>query len=127
MGDASTEIGSSVQHNYNITGDINAYTVSLTATSQQGCSESASAIIDVVPFIPNVFTPNGDGINDVFMPDMDLQIIDRNGLLLYRGTAGWDGNYQGNHLNPDTYFYLVHYNDRNNVEHTRKGYITLVR
>jgi gliding motility-associated-like protein len=127
MGDGTTETGPSNQHNYNIMGDEKAFTITLTSTSMQGCVEKASTVIDVVPFIPNVFTPNGDGINDLFMPGLDIQIVDRNGFLLYRGTAGWDGNYQGRSLSPDTYFYLVHYMDRNNAEHTRKGYITLVR
>lgn len=127
MGDGTNETGATIHHIYNILGNEKLFTITLTATTAQGCSEIASAIIDVAPFIPNVFTPNGDGINDLFMPGFDLQIIDRNGLLLYRGTTGWDGNYQGRLMDPDTYFYLLHYTDRNNIEHTRKGYITLIR
>lgn len=127
MGDGSTETGPTVQHTYNITNNLQAFTISLTAASIQGCTKSASVIIDIVPFIPNVFSPNGDGINEVFMPDLDIQIIDRYGLVLYKGTSGWDGTYNGRPMDTDTYFYLIHYKDRNQKEHTKKGYITLVR
>ncbi len=127
MGDSSAETGSTIQHTYNISGTILEYTISLTATNSYDCSNSASKIIDVAPFVPNVFSPNDDGINDVFMPGTDLQVFDRNGLILYKGTAGWDGTYNGRLADPDTYFYWIYYTDRNQQLHTRKGYITLVR
>ena len=127
MGDGSTETGSVVDHTYSITGTNSSYTISLTATTKYGCTKSTSVIIDVVPFIPNVFSPNGDGINDVFMDGFDLQIFDRNGLFLYRGNEGWDGTYQGKTVDPDTYFYLVHFSDRLGIAQTRKGFITLIR
>ena len=127
MGDGSTETGTAIQHTYNITNDIRDYTILLTATSIYGCTQSASIIVDIVPFIPNVFSPNGDGINDFFMPDLELQVFDRNGIILYKGNNGWDGTYKGKRLDPDTYFYLIRYTDRKLQEHTRKGFITLVR
>ena len=127
MGDGLTETGSTIQHAYNISKPVLEYLISLTATNKNGCVNSASTIIDVVPFVPNVFSPNGDGINDVFMPDTDLQVFDRNGLSLYKGTAGWDGTYNGRLIDTDTYFYLIYYIDRNQQMHTKKGYITLVR
>ena len=127
MGDLSTETGSAIQHTYNISNSISEYIVSLTATSKYGCSKGASKTIDVVPFIPNVFSPNGDGINDIFMPQIDLQVFDRSGIVLYKGNAGWDGTYNGRLVDPDTYFYLIRYTDRNQQGQTKKGYITLVR
>jgi gliding motility-associated-like protein len=127
MDDGSTETGSTVHHTYNITNSVLAYTIKLTAINKFSCVDSAFTIIDIVPFVPNVFSPNGDGINDIFMPDIDLHIFDRGGLLLYQGTSGWDGTYNGKSANPDTYFYLITYSDRNQQEHNKKGYITLVR
>jgi gliding motility-associated-like protein len=127
MGDGLSETGTTVQHTYNITQGVFAYTVTLTATSNDGCADSSSEIIEVNPFVPNVFSPNDDGINDVFMPDIDLEVIDRNGLLLYKGTAGWDGRYKGQPVDPDTYFYQIRYPNRYQQMHTRKGFITLVR
>jgi gliding motility-associated-like protein len=127
MGDSTSEKGASVHHIYNISNLILDYQVSLLATSIYGCASNASKIIDVVPFIPNIFSPNGDGINDVFMPGMNLQIFDRNGIVLYKGTGGWDGTYGGRWADPDTYFYLIIYTDRKQQVQTQKGYITLVR
>lgn len=60
--------------------------------------------------IPNVFTPNGDGINDIFlenMPDVALVIINRWGQELYRGLGGWDGTSHGQEMSAGTYFYMV--------------------
>ena len=127
MGDGSTETGSTIQHTYTIPSAVQEYTISLKATSKFGCTASISKIVDVVPFIPNVFSPNGDGINDLFMVEMELQVFDRYGMLLYQGTAGWDGTYQGRPVDTDTYFYLIHYTDKYQQVQTRKGYITLVR
>jgi gliding motility-associated-like protein len=88
---------------------------------------TSSETIDIVPFVPNVFTPNADGINDIFMPGLELEIIDRNGLSLYKGRDGWDGRYKGHMAIPDTYFYLITYSDRNQLSHTKKGFVTLVK
>lgn len=127
MGDGSTETGSTVQHTYTISNSVVEYTVTLTATSIYNCKISASKTIEVVPFVPNVFSPNGDGINDVFMSEIDLQVFDRYGTILFKGNTGWDGTYKGRLADPDTYFYLIHYTDRNQQLQTKKGYITLVR
>jgi gliding motility-associated-like protein len=127
MGDGLAETGAAIHHTYSITNDIRDYTISLTATSIYGCTQSASVTVDVVPFVPNVFSPNGDGINDLFMPDIDIQVFDRNGIILFKGTNGWDGTYKGRRMDPDTYFYFIRYKDRKQQEHTRKGFITLVR
>ena len=61
------------------------------------------------------------------MPDYDLQIFDRNGILLYAGNKGWNGTYRGAKMDPDTYFYLLRYTDANNVEQVKKGYVMLVK
>ena len=129
MGDGTTAEGPEVDHTYDLSSTINSYTVSLTATDTLGCVKVKSVLVEVTDgiFIPNVFSPNGDGINDIFMPDADLQIMDRNGLVLYRGTSGWDGTYKGRLMSPDTYFYQMHYSDRGGKDKTRKGFITLVR
>jgi len=127
LSDSTTATGTSFAHAYVISNSVLAYTVSLTATNQYGCSAISTQSIDVVPFIPNVFSPNNDGINDLFLPDLDLQIFDRYGLLLYKGSNGWDGTYNGKKVNPDTYFYLIKYTNSKNEMQTKKGYITLVK
>jgi len=126
MGDGLTETGSTINHSYIISNSVLAYTVVLTAISDQGCMSTTSEIVDVVPFVPNVFTPNGDGVNDVFMPGLELEIFDRNGVAVYKGSSGWDGTYKGHPAGQDTFFYTLFYSDRNQVQHVRKGYVTLV-
>ena len=126
LGDGSTETSSEFEHTYNITGDVKSFPVTLIATTEHNCTDTASKIIYVVPFVPNVFSPNNDGINDVFMSGYEIEIFDRNGLLLHKGT-GWDGMYNGVQADPDTYFYVIKYQDENEKTGTKKGFVTLVR
>ena len=60
--------------------------------------------------IPNVFTPNGDGINDRFlenMPEVELIILNRWGQQVYKGFDGWDGTFNGQEMSAGTYYYLI--------------------
>lgn len=97
------------------------YTVTLIATNGV-CSDTASTVIvvDMVSFltIPNVFTPNGDGINDVFslnpinIGDISMTIFDRWGLKMYdttsSGSLTWDGKTKaGAPVADGTYFYII--------------------
>jgi hypothetical protein len=128
MGDGSS-YGSvlTVQHDYNISNDSLYYLISLIAKDIHNCTDTASKYINVIPFIPNVFTPDRDGINDVFMPGFYQEIVDRNGMRIYKGNDGWDGRNNGQLSDPDTYFYLIYYRNKNEKMITRKGYVTLVR
>lgn len=61
--------------------------------------------------VPNAFTPNNDGINDLFQPitnqDYRVAIFDRWGELLYQGKTPWDGTYKGQLLNPGIFVYKI--------------------
>jgi gliding motility-associated-like protein len=127
MGDGTSESGSLIKHDYTISDTTLFFLVKLRAVTSLGCTDSSSKYIDVVPFIPNVFSPNEDGMNDVFMPGFELEVVDRNGLQIYKGNNGWDGKRNGNPVDPDTYFYLVYYRDSEEKLHVRKGYVTLIR
>ena len=118
---------SSLSHSFDITGATTEFQVSLTSTDSVGCSATSTKIIKVTPFVPNVFSPNGDGINDVFMKGFDLIIFDRNGLQIYKGNEGWDGTYHGKKMDNDVYFYQLNYLNNNKKVETKKGYLTLVR
>lgn len=122
MGDGTSETGSNIEHSYSISNSKLEYTITLTATNNYGCSSSTFKTIDVVPFIPNVFTPNGDGVNELFMSNVELEIFDRYGIRLYKGTTGWDGKYKGQLVDSDTYFYLIKYTNK-----TLKGSVELVK
>jgi len=79
--------------------------------------KSAIAVIDSCDFfeIPNVFTPNGDDINDKLVAKtsglvekIDFRLFNRTGLLLFRTDVpriDWDGTYKGNIVSPGVYFY----------------------
>jgi gliding motility-associated-like protein len=127
MGDGNNEFGAEIQHSYTVSNSLYNYKISLTATNLSGCINTASKTVDILLFIPNVFSPNGDGINDVFMPGVDLEIFDRNGLSLYKGNGGWDGNYHNTKMPNDTYFYVVTYKDNKGQNQTQKGYVILKR
>ena len=71
---------------------------------------------ELLIIIPNVFTPNGDNINDLFtiqstgVKEMTLSIFNRWGLALYEFSgpnAAWDGYINGEKAIDGTYFYIV--------------------
>ena len=131
MGDGSSNTCTDFLHYYTTASATGKFTIALTdSNTVTGCTNAASTSIIMEPFVPNVFTPNGDGHNDYFMPNYEMQVFDRNGMLLYSGTInskGWDGTYNGEKMDPDTYFYILHYTDYKGQTQTKKGYITLIR
>jgi gliding motility-associated-like protein len=92
-------------------------------------------------FLPNAFTPNGDGSNDVFgvnltknpnpfLTEAILQVFDRFGNRVYNGNAlnaGWDGNYLGEACKGNTYFYELKAFFMNGEARVLRGDVTLVR
>jgi len=85
--------------------------------------------------IPNAFSPNGDGFNDMWMiegielyPNVDMRIFDRWGSRVFYtpNAAGdpWDGTFDGRHLPIDSYHYVI---DLNNDEPAITGNVTIVR
>jgi gliding motility-associated-like protein len=91
-----------------------------------GCDSKPDSILVHLKSIPNAFTPNGDGINDIFLEGMDLTIINRWGQTMYIGTKGWDGKYNGQKVSPGTYFYLLRIKDLNKVTTVLKGAVTII-
>ncbi len=100
------------------TEDTGAETISVLVTSEAGCVQEA--ILDLVvtgPLysIPNIFSPNGDGNNDIFgvftaatLTNYRCEIYNRWGKLVYESddyTAFWDGNYEGKTAPSDEYLY----------------------
>ena len=104
------------------------YYVNLTVTSDKGCVstlQSEKIVVDPSELnIPNVFTPDGDGINDYFIVEskslrsINVEIFSRSGLMVYtfsgegerfKNWQGWDGNVNNSSAKatPGVYFYII--------------------
>ncbi len=95
--------------------------------------------VHVVPYIPNAFTPNGDGINDVFritglpaenITRYNFQIFNRWGQVVFHTNdimEGWDGRSKGEYCSPDVYPWVIFWEDNKKTRVTNKGTITLLR
>ena len=92
---------------------------SVTVTDSNGCTETITHPVTVLPsdtLFPNVFSPNGDGINDILLFKLppvetyDLKIFDRWGkLIFYSNTVStsWEGMLNGHPCPDGVYFYLL--------------------
>ena len=138
FGDSDTSALESPFHYYE---NIGEYPVYMVSTSPDGCIDTAFGKVTVVEgtTIPNAFTPNNDGFNDVFyirnsnISEYDLKIYDRWGILIYKSTAPqikWDGNtIAGQPATGGTYFWVMNakYASGNEYKGETKGYVELVR
>ena len=87
--------------------------------------------------IPNAFTPNGDGLNDVFKPvtsadiyQYQLDIFAMSGQHIFTSRSleyGWNGEFQGGAQNSGNYIYVIKYKDNSGREHIDKGQLLLIR
>ncbi len=115
------------------------YTVNV--SNQCGTAEATKTIgfqkCNYEIFIPNAFTPNGDGKNDFFRPHYEyspthfkMSIYNRYGQLLFSSSdpsIGWDGSIQGVQQPMDTYVWVISYTDKKNIPHAIRGTIELIR
>jgi gliding motility-associated-like protein len=113
----------------------------VTGANEFGCMSTDTSIVKIdysAPTdIPNAFSPNGDGLNDVFKVQnigfrklLVFQVFDRWGNKVFDTTnpnEGWDGTYKGKPLNVDTYYYLIKLGYENDAVETFKGDVTLIR
>lgn len=121
------------------------YTVEV--VNEGGCKARDKVTIFVLcnnanVFIPNTFSPNDDGANDVFYPRgtgvyriQTFRVFNRWGEVVFEktnfnandATAGWDGSYKGKKLNPDVFVYTIDIMCENNTVLTYKGNIALIQ
>jgi len=138
FGDNGTSIQTNPTHSF---ATAAAYTVTLIAYGNHGCNDTTSSpliISDTAGLtMPNVFTPNGDGVNDVFAPNahglktLDCTIYDRWGAKVIDMDINleyWDGyTTSGMACTAGTYFYTVKATDVNGKSYNLKGFIQLIR
>ncbi|MEI6088134.1 MAG: PKD domain-containing protein [Bacteroidota bacterium] len=115
------------------------YTIAITDTSGCVINDTQEVWVFAEPniYAPTAFTPNHDGVNDIFMPVyveimriQYLRIFDRWGNLLWETAdmgKGWDGVVNGKPMPMDTYVYMVVGIDVNGKTVSRKGDLTLIR
>jgi gliding motility-associated-like protein len=108
----------------------------LTVTSADGCKASDEVFVKVLkkPVIPNIFSPNGDGIHDKWeiaylatYPGCTIDIFNRYGQLVYHSIGydkPWDGTINGKPAPMGTYYYIV---DPKNGRQPISGYVDLIR
>ena len=87
-------------------------------------------------FVPSAFTPNSDGVNDMFKAEgigvqsFKMIIFNREGQIVYESSNiddPWDGTYRGSRLSSRAYFYKITYVDAKGVAHNKQGQVTLIR
>jgi gliding motility-associated-like protein len=88
--------------------------------------------------LPNVFSPNNDGVNDLFKPlnvinqieYISFKIFDRWNELVFEGSAennfSWDGFYKNKEAQVDSYVWILEYKILNN-KRSKKGIVSLLR
>ncbi len=117
-----------------------AYPVALIVTNTWGCSDTIVKTVNVESdfklFVPNSFTPNGDGVNDVFMPKgrglakYKLSIYDRWGRVIFESHSfdtGWDGQVFDKNSSDDVYVWKINAVDVNGKVKELTGHVTIAR
>lgn len=120
---------------------VGKYTITLTIQNNGGCMASTSQEVCVTQstrlIAPTAFSPNGDGINDVFrikvlgVEQFNLKIYNRWGELVFTAkdeTEGWDGTFKNVNQGIGTYIYTLDYfNLEENKNESMKGTVTIIR
>lgn len=121
--------------------DTGVFTYYLHVKSRFGCEGEDTVNVTVVNkadfFVPTAFTPNGDGLNDVFRPLAVgyrglnfFRVFNRFGEVVYYSKnleSGWDGSYKGQLCEMGTYFWHISFVDRFGKTGNMKGDVTLIR
>ncbi|MBC7413218.1 MAG: choice-of-anchor L domain-containing protein, partial [Bacteroidia bacterium] len=123
--------------------DTGSYTIKQVVTNKYGCKDSAYTTVIIGPmvsiYIPNAFTPNGDGTNDYFdiksvgVVDYTIDVFDRWGArvstIVYGDSLGWNGKYlkTNNDCKQDYYVWKLSYKTLQKNTYTKVGTVTLLK
>ena len=135
----STSNTSTVESPSHAYSQVGTYCVTL-AVSNGFCNDTSTVCLMIVPeftfYIPNAFSPNGDGMNDEFfgkgenIKDYEMLIYDRWGMLLFKTeniNTHWDGRVKGGIAQEDVYVYVINITDIFTKQHKYLGSVTIVR
>lgn len=116
------------------------YTLTLHVENAGNCPDEYSKEICILPpviiFVPDIFSPNGDGLNDVLYArvkgaaDFNFIVYDRWGEKVFETTdpnIGWDGNYKGRVSEQGVYVWYLKASRADGEAQNQKGDVTLVR
>lgn len=123
--------------------DSGTYYITLYVSNEFGCTDTTVGSVRILPdftiFIPNSFTPNGDGMNETFrihgrgIVDANLWIFNRWGEEIIHLSnlepmmKGWDGTYNREDVKQGIYVYRAIVRDMNGKEHEFYGNVNLIR
>lgn len=137
FGDSITSTVSNPSHSYSQPG---IYTVSLEVTSNDGCTGRISRQLEYREeysvWIPNAFSPNKDGNNDLFraygfnVTFEELSVFNRNGEKIFEGKTlddGWDGRYLDRDAQEGLYVFMMRYRLTNGKQITETSHFSLIR
>jgi len=136
-GQAPFIIRTGLSHKYSFK-EAGTFTVKLIASNNY-CTDMDSVVVKVsesAVYAPNVFTPNGDGINDEFrvayksIVEFNCWVFNRWGQEVYHWTdpqKGWDGTVKGKPASEGAYFYVIRAKGADGIEYKLKGDINLLR
>jgi len=116
-------------------------TIAIEGTDEKGCRDTASIVLNAQHccdiWLPNAFSPNGDGLNEIFKPETKghpkeyvMHIFDRWGQNIYTSfniEQGWDGTINGKPAPISTYHFFISGKCTNGEPFSLRGDITLVR
>lgn len=119
------------------------YQVCLIATNSLGCADTLCKEIGITGnttvFVPNAFSPNGDGLNETFFPvcsdieesDFLFVVFNRWGTIVYQTSSpfdAWDGMHKLQKCPADVYVWKLSYMPKNTgIVYTQEGHVTLLR
>ncbi len=116
------------------------YPVVLVSKNQWDCTDTIIKVLTVEPassvYMPNAFTPNDDGRNDVLLPvtrgvkSYTLKIFNRWGELVYETSGsgnGWDGSFRGKPCKQDVYLWQIEIQAGDGNRSIKSGHVSLIR
>tara|TARA_B100000809_G_scaffold258772_1_gene302547 strand:+ start:1618 stop:4626 length:3009 start_codon:yes stop_codon:yes gene_type:complete len=116
--------------------------INLEVTDQNGCKNSKSQIISVIGdagfYMPTGFSPNGDGLNDVFITSgfgvldegFSFFVFDRWGTLVFESNnkdLGWDGTFNGASLPTGSYVWKLTFLNLERISRTETGHVNVIK
>ncbi len=126
-------LGTGTQLNTTAPGSEGTYTIAVVVTDSCGYNDMDMQLVTVLPpcdiVIPNIITPNGDGVNEAFKiknleyhPNTSLSIFDRWGHKVY-DSSNYNNDWKGDGLNDGTFFYILDVPD----DKKYSGYLTIFK